>query len=135
LNKVLSVAFLAAAALSGCSKKVEVSPEPIQWPPLSNYPGVSGRAATTADVDAKKAVFVLQADGQPIGRPLAIKVPQYAFHIEEGTKHRTPCVIIQAEEARGQQLIGCRKLPEGELLVAMVSEFELLGETPPAPKR
>jgi len=70
----------------------------------------------------------LQVDGQPIGHPLGISVPQYAFHIDQKTKQRTPCVIIQAEEARGQRLIGCRTLPDGEIMAALFHEFEMLGE-------
>ncbi len=122
-------------AVTGCAKEEPVSPSSSLWPPLSEQKCISGRAATTADVDAGKAVFVLQSEGQPIGKPLAIKIPQYAFHLEEGTGRRTPCVIIQAEEGGGQRLVGCRMLHTGELLAGTLAEFELLGEKPAAQKR
>jgi hypothetical protein len=86
-------------------------------------------------VEAGKAVFALQDQGTPIGKPLGIRVPQYAFHLEEGTRRRTPCIIIQAEEARRQKLLGCRRLPDNALLAGKLNEFELLGDKPPAPGR
>jgi hypothetical protein len=122
-------------AVYGCAKEEPVNLPSSLWPPLSGQKCISGRAATAADVDAGNAVFVLQAEGQPIGKPLGIKIPQYAFHLEEGTGRRTPCVIIQAEEARGQRMIGCRMLYKGELLAATLAEFELLGEKPAAQKK
>lgn len=111
-----------------------MSSQHVQWPSLTDYPCTVGRAATSNDVSAGRAVFVLQADGQPIGQALSITVPQYAFHIDEETKQRTPCIIIQAEEARGQRLIGCRTLPGGQITAALFHEFEFLGDNPGATK-
>jgi hypothetical protein len=124
------ITLLAVAGLGGCSKEAPMSSPHIQWPSLADYPCTVGRAATSNDVSTGRAVFVLQADGHPIGQPLSIKVPQYAFHIDEATKQRTPCVIIQAEEARGQRLVGCRTLPDGQITAALFHEFELLGDKP-----
>ena len=126
------ITLLALAGLSGCRKEAPISLQHIQWPSLADYPCTVGRAATSNDVSAGKAVFVLQADGQPIGQALSIPVPQYAFHIDEKTKQRTPCVIIQAEEARGQLLIGCRTLPDDQITAALFHEFEFLGDKPGA---
>jgi hypothetical protein len=133
MPRILFLAALAAVILTGCTKHTDtrMSPPPLQWPSLAAYSCTAGRAATTNDVAADRAVFVLEADGRMIGQPLAMTVPQYAFHIDEQTHHRTPCVIIQAEEARGQKLIGCRTLPDGKTMAALYREFELLGETPP----
>jgi len=127
-------AIVLVAVLAGC-KEAEVSLQPNRWPPLANYPAISGRAATVADVDAGRAAFVLQDAGKPIGRPLDLKLPQYAYPLDAGTKQRKPCVIIQAEEARGQKLVGCRILPDGGLLAATLTEFELLGNKPPADRK
>ena len=128
--------ILFAAALIGCTKHTDthMSSPPIHWPPLTDYPSVSGRAATTNDVAANRAVFVLESAGQVIGHPLDIKIPQYAFHIDEQTHKRTPCIIIQAEEARGQQIIGGRMLPDGRVLWAAPfrrRRLEFLGDTQP----
>jgi hypothetical protein len=127
------IAVLFAATFMGCTKHAEtrMSPSPIHWPSLADYPSISGRAATTNDVAANRAVFVLESNGQVIGHPLDIKIPQYAFHIDEQTQKRTPCIIIQAEEARGQQIIGGRMLPDGSAMAALYREFEFLGDTPP----
>jgi hypothetical protein len=127
------IAIFISAALMGCSKHTDItmSLPPIQWPSLKDYPSISGRAATTNDVAANRAVFVLESGGRVIGHPLDIKIPQYAFHIDEQTHKRTPCVIIQAEEAKGQQIIGARTLPDGSAMAALYREFEFLGDTPP----
>lgn len=124
------ITLLALAGLSSCGRDVPMNSEDIQWPSLADYPCTVGRAATSDDVSAGRAVFVLQADGQPIGRPLSIRIPQYAFHVDEETKQRSPCVIIQSEEARGQQLIGCRTLPDGQIMAGFFDEFEFLGDKP-----
>lgn len=43
------------------------------WPPLSEFDAVSGRAATNADVQEGRAVFLLQAqNGVSAGKPLRI---------------------------------------------------------------
>lgn len=121
---------MSIAASSGCNSQAPMSSQPIQWPTLTDYPCTTGRAATSDDVKAGRAVFVLQADGKPIGQALGIKVPQYAYHIDEQTKERNPCIIIQAEEARGERLIGCRTLADGQILAALFHEFEFLGDKP-----
>ena len=103
---------------------------PTDWPPLSEFPAVTGRAATQQDVSAGSAVFVLQDSGQAIGEPISTQLPQYAFHLDEdGT--RTPCILIQAEHARGQRLGGAVMLPDRGIMAGMFGEFELLGTTPP----
>lgn len=74
----------------------------------------------------------MKANGTPIGSPLGICIPQYAVHTDGETTHRTPCIVIQAEEGRGQQLIGCIKLPCGERMAGFHWEFEFFGDKPPA---
>ena len=76
---------------------------------------------------------MLQDTGQTIGEPIAITIPQYAFHRDEQTGTRQPCVVIQAEQARGQRLIGAASLSDGSLMAGLFHEFELLGTTPPKP--
>jgi hypothetical protein len=105
-------------------------PPPVKWPDLKTVAFVSGRAATQEDAKEGRAVFVLGDAGKLIGEPMKITIPQYAYHLDS-EKKRTPCVIIQAEEARGQKLIGCFTLPDGGFMVGMYSEFIFLGDTPP----
>ncbi len=102
------------------------------WPALSEFAFVSGKAATTEDISAGRAAFVLQDAGGPIGEPLDISVPQYAIYRNEESGTQTPCVIIQAEQARGQRLIGASMLPARSFTVGLLSNFELLGTTPPS---
>ncbi len=133
MRRAVYILFVAAALMS-CSKKTptNMNEPPIQWPPLADYPCVSGRVATTIDTAANRAVFVLQSkDGKLIGHPLDIKIPQYAFNIDEQTHERKPCVVIQAEQVQNDRVIGCRTLPDGKLLAALYREFEFLGYTPP----
>lgn len=101
------------------------------WPELSEIPAVSGRAARKEDVASGRAVFVLESEGQPIGLPIDIKLPQYAYHVDVDTGERTPGVLIQAEEAGGQQIAGFVAIPSGNCMAATLAEFELLGSDTP----
>lgn len=103
----------------------------IVWPSLVDYAHLSGRAADTADVDAGRAVFVAEINGQRVGRPMPIPLPQYAFQIDHETQERIPCIAIQAEEANGLCLVGCRRVADGQDVVGLMSDFELLGTTVP----
>jgi len=115
---------LLALGLSLFSQGAEV-----KWPPLPKKEFLSGRAATKADVDSGRAAFVAMLDGKPVGKPLKIKLPQYAFHLDNGKK--TPVILIQAEQMGDKMYAGARLLDGGEL-VGFLDEFELLGVTPPS---
>ena len=58
--------------------------------------------------------------------PGFLLLPQYAIHKED-----EPCIVIQAEEAYGQKLIGCYTLPSNQMLAGFVNEFTLLGQKKP----
>ncbi|MEP7249482.1 MAG: hypothetical protein ABI787_06875 [Spartobacteria bacterium] len=120
---------MAAVDLLSCSRSGHDSPPPVAWPPLSEFPAVSGRAATAEDVSAGRAVFVASDAGKSIGEPLSIALPQYAFQRTAG--QRVPCVIIQAEQARDQQMVGAILLPKRTFAVGTLRDFDLLGTTPP----
>ena len=94
------------------------------WPALPKTGFISGKAATQADVDAGNAVFAAQVGSEIIGKPINITIPQYAYHLEKGKRIRV--IIIQAEEAQGQKIIGAKIIAGGEL-VGLLNEFELLG--------
>lgn len=100
------------------------------WPALPRDAFVSGRAATLADVSAGCAAFVANSNGFAFGKPLGIAIPQYAWLTKDGK--RLPVVIIQAEAASGQSIVGAL-LPNGAHAVATLPEFELLGIIPPKP--
>lgn len=101
------------------------------WPSLDDIDSVSGRAATKEDVEAGRAVFLLQSEDVSKGMPLDITIPQYAYHIDAETNERTPVVIIQAEELQGNQIVGALSIASGEFLAALYWEFELLGSAVP----
>ena len=104
----------------------------IEWPELETISCVKGRAATEDDIRSGSAVFMLEVDGESVGVPLGIEIPQYAVHLDEETNQKTPGVIIQAEESeQGAQVIGFNPLNSEEYMVALVHEFELLGSTKP----
>lgn len=96
----------------------------VKWPELPSVGFISGRAATQKDLEAGNAVFVSQVGEVVIGTPLKIEIPQYAYHLENGKK--TPVIIVQAEVAKNNTIIGARNLNGGEL-VGLLNEFELLG--------
>lgn len=96
----------------------------IEWPKLPSVGFISGRAATQKDLDAGNAVFVSQVGNVVIGTPLKIEIPQYAYHLKNGKK--IPVIIVQAEEAKNNKIVGARNSNGGEL-VGLLNEFELLG--------
>jgi hypothetical protein len=119
---------LVASLLSILGFASAVAAEPVVWPPLPKDQFIVGRAATEADVEAGRAVFVAAQGGIVIGKPIAMKIPQYAWH-KDGKK-KTPVVIIQAEEANGQKIVGALQ-SNGQFLAATLAEFELLGSNTP----
>ena len=123
---------IAAVGLLSCFRSGHHAALTVSWPPLSDFPAVSGRAATGEDVSAGRAVFVAADAGKPIGEPLPITVPQYAFQRSADAGERVPCVIIQAEQARDQQLVGAVLLPKRTFVVGALREFDLLGKALPA---
>ena len=98
------------------------------WPALPGRGFISGHPASEKDVSDGNAIFVLKANDLPIGKPLQITIPQYAYLIEEGGK-RTRVILVQAEEANGIKLFGIRDL-EGQEAVAKETDVQLLGLTP-----
>ena len=98
-----------------------------QWPDLSDIKNVSGRVATQEDINDGAAVFILQSEGVPIGSPMKIAVPQYAIHTNVETNEKTKVIIIQAEEAKGQKVIGALDISTNEIMAGLFHEFTLLG--------
>jgi hypothetical protein len=105
-----------------------VQAQSVQWPSLPKSEYVAGRVATTADVEAGRAVFVAEKEGIPIGKPAKVTLPQYAWH-RDGTK-KVAVVVIQAEDVGPQRILGAKKVAGG-YLAGLASEFELLGQEPP----
>jgi hypothetical protein len=131
-----SIFILLAVLVVGCdtsnnnhAKKTETNAT--MWPKLDEIGAVSGRSATSEDVAAGRAVFVLQSNGTPIGKPLEIVVPQYAYHVDPETGTRTAGIIIQAEDAGMHKIVGFLALPDKSILAGTFAEFELLGIKPP----
>lgn len=102
--------------------------QPSAWPPLPTDEFIRGRAATKEDVDARRAVFVAAVDGVPVGHPIDITIPQYAYYADRGGK--VAVVVVQAEEAQGRQILGARRF-DGSEIVGLIADFELLGKQPP----
>jgi hypothetical protein len=113
-----------ATLLAGTSAHTQTT----QWPPLPKTEYVAGRAATKEDVQVGRAVFVAENEGVQVGKPAAIKLPQYAWH-RDGKK-KVAVVVIQAEDVGPQRILGA-KLISGGYLAGLANEFELLGQEPP----
>ena len=105
--------------------------EAIVWPSLDDVESVSGRAATQADVDAGRAVFLLQSKDVSAGVPLDIAIPQYAYHVNADTNEVTAVIIIQAEQLDDTRIAGALNIKTGHLIAALLWEFELLGTVAP----
>jgi hypothetical protein len=104
----------------------------MEYPDLNSYGYVSGRAATEQDVMEGKAAFILKCGEDELGTPLDIDVPQYAIHVDPYSLEETPGVIIQAEEANEQQLVGFIPFNSEVPITTALQEFRLLGRSKPA---
>jgi len=109
------------------------------WPPLPKQGFISGRVATPADVAAGNAVFSASVGGGAVGKstPLRIKIPQYAYYKEDGTK--IPVIVLQGErvdiQKPGGELVQMPSVgavkPDGKKFIGILTNFELLGPAPP----
>ena len=99
----------------------------VKWPPLPVGGFLVGRAAVQADVDSGVAIFATGVE-ESAGKALEILIPQYGWYIDENV--RVPVLILQAEEANGNEVIGARQL-DGKTVVGLVEEFVLLGAAAP----
>jgi len=82
------------------------------------------------DIRDGNALFLSEAEGSIIGEAPTIEVPQYALLVDSRTKRRTRVVVLQAERARGIEMVGCLDLATGTYGAATLPEFELLGRAP-----
>jgi hypothetical protein len=109
------------------------------WLPLPKAGFISGRVATPADVAAGNAVFSASVSGGAVGKatPIRIRIPQYAYYKEGGTK--IPVIVLQAERVDIQKQsgelvqmasVGAVK-PDGKKFIGLLASFELLGTVPP----
>ena len=80
--------------------------EAITWPDLPDTCFVSGRSATSQDVDTGCAAFLINVKGKAAGTPIKLDIPQYAMHVDEGTGKETPVILIQAEENGDVKAVG-----------------------------
>lgn len=115
----LALLLVAAAAQAG---------EALSLPPLDTYGFISGRAATEADISAGDAVFLFKDEGQIIGQPLDIQVPQYAVFRGSNEAASGYVIIVQAEEAAGVPVVAARFLRDDKVITATPEEFTFLGD-------
>lgn len=115
-----------------CTVPVNVGAANIGWPALPKDCFVSGRPATFEDVKTGCAAFVIGKAGMPAGTPLDIKVPQYAWHVDQGSGKKAPVILVQAEESSGIKAVGFRNLDTRGLEAALLTEMVLLGTEKPA---
>ena len=108
--------------------------EMLEWPLLSQIKFVAERPATESDINEGAAVFLLQSGGKYIGLPMSIDIPQYAVHTDIETGEQSNVVVIQAEEANGQQVIGAFVIKTSEYMVGLINEFKFLGKSQPETK-
>ena len=99
----------------------------MEWPDLDNVKFISGRHAVEEDINSGAAVFLLQSEnGEYLGSPIDIDIPQYALHKDESGAI-SKVVVIQAEQANEQKAIGAINIADGSYMVGLFNEFELLG--------
>lgn len=118
---LLRIGLVLALGLSGPAAWAD------EWPALPKQGFISGRAAQVADVESGDAVFVAAVDGEVIGRPMAVRIPQY---VTVKGPPRIKGVLVQAEEAQGVAMYGILT-SDGQSLVALSADVELLGTRRP----
>ena len=103
------------------------------WPEITEIKFISGRAATEKDINDGAAVFLLQSDGIPIGKPINIQIPQYALHTDNDTGEVSKVVVIQAEEVmtNGAKVVGAFAFKSRGFLAGLYEEFKFLGTNKP----
>ena len=105
------------------------------WPDLSKFPSFRHRLATQDDIDAGRAAFLVPGPrgptDDPIGTPLDLETPQYAYHVDMASGTKVPGILIQAIEVRGTKLGAIIRLHDRKYTVATMDEFDLLGTKPP----
>ncbi len=104
----------------------------IAWPDLPETCFVSGRSATTADVDSGCAAFLIDVKGKPAGTPIKLDIPQYAMHVDEASGKETPVILIQAEQNGEIKAVGYKELGTDQLGAALLREVRLLGTQKPS---
>ncbi|WP_242155052.1 MULTISPECIES: hypothetical protein [unclassified Pseudomonas] len=107
------------------------SADTITWPDLPQSCFVSGRSATSTDVDTGCAAFLINVQGKAAGTPIKLDIPQYAMHVDEATGKETPVIIIQAEENGEVKAVGYKELGTDQLGAALLREVRLLGTQKP----
>ena len=125
MNKIIAITVLLFSS-------IVLGEEKVAWPDLSTIKYVSQRSATEADINEGAAVFLLQSEGINIGSPMNLDIPQYAIHTDGETGEETNVVVIQAEEANGQQVIGALIIGSNEFMAGLANEFKLLGKAVPS---
>ncbi|PKA78995.1 hypothetical protein ATI14_6161 [Pseudomonas tolaasii NCPPB 2192] len=103
----------------------------IAWPDLPTTCFVSGRPATSEDIETGCAAFLINVQGKPAGTPINVDVPQYALHVDEATGKETPVIIIQAEGNGATEVVGYQELGSDQLGAALLREVRLLGTRKP----
>lgn len=107
------------------------SADTITWPDLPQSCFVSGRSATSTDVDTGCAAFLINVQGKAAGTPIKLDIPQYAMHVDEATGKETPVILIQAEENGEIKAVGYKELGTDQLGAALLREVRLLGTQKP----
>lgn len=123
----IALSLMGIFSFFGCSKRSSPPIQPTAVVPIEiahwrKTPCLTGRAATQDDVAAGRAVFAAPGAGS---QPIDLKLPRCAIHTDQQTGKKTPVILVQAEDARGNKTVGYRFL-DGAEGVCLLSELELL---------
>src|SRR5882672_9846635 len=106
--QIIALTLMGIFSFFGCSKQrpepvasaLSAALTPIDLAHWRETPCLTGRAATQDDVGAGRAVFAAPgADSKPID----LKLPRCAIHTDQQTGKKTPVIVVQAEDARGNK--------------------------------
>ena len=101
----------------------------MEWPNINSFEATIGRLATAEDTHENRASFLLTSNGKRIGEPINLRLPRFAWHLDEESEKKRRTVVSQAEEADGKRYFGGWLLDDEVQIVGFEQEFELLDDT------
>lgn len=98
----------------------------MNWPDITSFDATVGRLATSEDVRANRASFLLEVDGVRIGTPIEMQLPCFALYRDGDSDEAKRAVVFQAEEADGFRYYGGWLIDDETQIVGAEEDFEIL---------
>lgn len=99
----------------------------VAWPPLPKKGFITGKPATKADVEARRAVFAyIHKSVKAV--PIKMTLPQYGILNVPKTSISIRVIVLQGEKINGRSWLGYIDIKTGKRAVALIENIRLLGQ-------